>query len=53
MANERLFFFLHATFTVHIFWLNIAVIAVHSGEHCGLWASGSETIVVYDMQLAK
>ena len=32
------YFFLHATFTV--FWLNIAFIAVHSGEHCGLWASG-------------
>ena len=31
-------FFLHATFTV--FWLNIAFIAVHSGEHCGPWASG-------------
>ena len=36
------YFFLHATFTV--FWLNIAFIhvhvAVHSGEHCGPWASG-------------
>ena len=29
---------MHATFTV--FWLNIALIAVHSGEHCGPWASG-------------
>ena len=28
----------HATFTV--FWLNIALIAVHSGERCGPWASG-------------
>ena len=36
MANES--FFLHATFTV--FWLNIAFIAVHSGERCGRWASG-------------
>ena len=32
------YFFLHATFTV--FWLNIAFIAVHSDERCGLWASG-------------
>ena len=39
MANEILFF-LHATFT--IFWLNIAFIAVHSGERCGPWASGSK-----------
>ena len=31
-------FFLHATFTV--FWLNIALLAVHSGECCGPWASG-------------
>ena len=31
-------FFLHATFTV--FWLNIAIIAVQSGELCGPWASG-------------
>ena len=37
MANERLIF-LHATFTV--FWLNIAFIAVHSGERCGPWTSG-------------
>ena len=37
MANEMLFF-LHATFIV--FWLNIASIAVHSGERCGPWASG-------------
>ena len=29
---------LHATFTV--LWLNIAFIAVHSGERCGPWASG-------------
>ena len=29
---------MHATFTV--FWLNIAFIAVHSGERCGPWASG-------------
>ena len=29
--------FLHATFAV--FWLNIAFIAVHSGERCGPWAS--------------
>ena len=30
--------FLHAAFTV--FWLNIALIAVRSGERCGPWASG-------------
>ena len=32
------FYFLHATFTV--VWLNIAFIAVHSGERCGRWACG-------------
>ena len=32
------YFFLHATITV--FWLNIAFIAVHSGERCGPCASG-------------
>ena len=37
MANEGNFF-LHATFTV--FWLNIAIIAIHSGERCDPWASG-------------
>ena len=31
-------FFLHAIST--LFWLNIAFIVVHSGERCGLWASG-------------
>ena len=29
---------MHATFTV--FWLNIAIITLHSGERCGPWASG-------------
>ena len=29
---------MRATFTV--FWLDIAFIAVHSGERCGPWASG-------------
>ena len=38
------YFFLHATFTV--FWLNIAFIAVHSGECCGPWASGLQIILV-------
>ena len=37
MAKESLIF-LACKFTV--FWLNIAFIAVHSGECCGPWASG-------------
>ena len=37
MANERLFFL---ACNITVFWLNIAFIAVHSGERCGPWASG-------------
>ena len=41
-----LYFFLHATFA--LVWLNIAFIAVHSGESCGRWASGCQmTYCVY------
>ena len=44
MANERLIFLVCNIYSI---WLNMAFIAVHSGERCGPWASGSQICCYY------
>ena len=39
--------------SVLVFWLNIAFIAVHSGEPCGPWASGFNDHLSNFHQIAK